>query len=192
MCGFHFFLIYICRQRDDCSNNGVRLDGFTSGKSEGRGLPHTKHKHGPALLPKETPGSVLKPVLDIIGQMEAEDPEFKAKAYFTAGEERCYTGEPIADTRFFPGWKYDASEPYVQKVKQRLDEIGICPELTAYNFCTNGSHYAGEAGIRTMGFGPSREDLAHTVDEYVEVDQLVAAMHGYIGIMEALFEEDDR
>ncbi|MBQ6426016.1 MAG: YgeY family selenium metabolism-linked hydrolase [Clostridia bacterium] len=144
------------------------------------------------LLPKETPGSVLKPVLDIIGQMEAEDPEFKAKAYFTAGEERCYTGEPIADTRFFPGWKYDASEPYVQKVKQRLDEIGICPELTAYNFCTNGSHYAGEAGIRTMGFGPSREDLAHTVDEYVEVDQLVAAMHGYIGIMEALLEEDDR
>lgn len=57
MCGFHFFLIYICRQRDDCSNNGVRLDGFTSGKSEGRGLPHTKHKHGPAdgLRPRHQP-----------------------------------------------------------------------------------------------------------------------------------------
>ena len=80
----------------------------------------------------------------------------------------------------------------MQKVKKRLDEIGICPMLTAYNFCTNGSYYAGEAGIRTMGFGPSREDLAHTVDEYVEIDQLVAAMHGYIGIMEALLEEENR
>ena len=144
------------------------------------------------LLPGETPESVLKPVLDIIAQMEKEDPAFRAKAAFTAGEERCYTGEPIADMRFFPGWKYDASEPYVQKVKKRLDEIGIRPELTAYNFCTNGSHYAGEAGIRTMGFGPSREDLAHTVDEYVEIDQLVAAMHGYIGIMEALLEEENQ
>lgn len=144
------------------------------------------------LLPGETKESVLRPVLDIIGQLEKEDPDFKAKAYFTAGEERCYTGERIADTRFFPGWKYDESEPYVQKVKKRLDEIGIRPRLTAYNFCTNGSHYAGEACIRTMGFGPSREDLAHTVDEYVEIDQLVAAMHGYVGIMEALLEEENR
>ena len=144
------------------------------------------------LLPGETKESVLQPVLDIIGQLEKEDPDFKAKAYFTAGEERCYTGERIADTRFFPGWKYDESEPYVQKVKKRLDAIGIRPRLTAYNFCTNGSHYAGEAGIRTMGFGPSREDLAHTVDEYVEIDQLIAAMQGYVGIMEALLEEENR
>ena len=34
--------------------DGVRLDGFTSGKSEVRGLPHTKHKHGPADGPRPT------------------------------------------------------------------------------------------------------------------------------------------
>ena len=48
MCGFHFFLIYICGKRNDCSLSGVRLDGFPSaGKSKVRGLPHTKHKHEP-------------------------------------------------------------------------------------------------------------------------------------------------
>ncbi len=38
----------------------------------------------------------------------------------------------------------------------------------------NGSHYAGEKGIRTIGLGPSREDLAHTVDEYVELHSFMA------------------
>ena len=71
-----------------------------------------------------------------------------------------------------------------------MDELGINPRLTEYNFCTNGSHYAGEAGIRTIGFGPSRENLAHTVDEYVEIEQLEKALLGYIGIMEALLKED--
>ena len=41
-----------------------------------------------------------------------------------------------------------------------------------------------------MGFGPSRENLAHTVDEYVEIEQLEKALLGYIGIMEALLKED--
>lgn len=35
--------------------NGVRLDDFTFGKSEVRGLPHSKHKHGPAEGPRPTP-----------------------------------------------------------------------------------------------------------------------------------------
>lgn len=34
--------------------NGVRLDDFTSGKSEVRGLSHTKHNHGPADGPRPT------------------------------------------------------------------------------------------------------------------------------------------
>ena len=34
--------------------NGVRLDDFTSGKSAVRGLPHSKHKQGPADGPRPT------------------------------------------------------------------------------------------------------------------------------------------
>ena len=67
-----------------------------------------------------------------------------------------------------------------------LHSIGQEPEITKYSFCTNGSHYAGEAGIRTFGFGPSREDLAHTDDEYCELSQLTKACEGYEAIMRAL------
>ena len=66
--------------------------------------------------------------------------------------------------------------------------VGLEPAITQYSFCTNGSHYAGEAGIRTIGFGPARENLAHTIDEYIEIDQLVKAAAGYYGIMQSVLQ----
>ena len=45
---------------------------------------------------------------------------------------------------------------------------------------------AGEAGIPTVGFGPSTERLAHTIDEYIEIDQLVGATRGFYGIMQSV------
>ena len=60
----------------------------------------------------------------------------------------------------------------MQRCLSALQELGGTPILTHYSFCTNGSHYAGELGIPTVGYGPSPEALAHTIDEYVLVDQL--------------------
>jgi acetylornithine deacetylase/succinyl-diaminopimelate desuccinylase-like protein len=64
--------------------------------------------------------------------------------------------------------------------------MGFSPEITQYNFCTNGSHYAGEAGIKTLGMGPSKENLAHTINEYIEISQLTGVTKEYYGIMKAL------
>ena len=138
------------------------------------------------LMPGETKESVLKPIRDIIEELEKEDPTFQAKVSIPVGKELCYTGEEITGERFFPGWIRDEKEEYIVKCKNRLDELGINPEIKVYDFCTNASHYAGEAGIRAIGFGPSPENLAHTVDEYIMLDDLEKACIGYEGIMEAL------
>jgi len=140
------------------------------------------------LLVGETPESVLAPFHEAIEKLSAADPRFKAKAYFAKGREACYTGVHIQGERFFPAWLYDKDEPFVADTLAGLKAAGLKPELSHYSFCTNGSHYAGEAGIRTLGFGPSREDLAHTIDEYVEVDQLHQAATGYKAIIEALLQ----
>ena len=100
--------------------------------------------------------------------------------------ERCYTGEEIGGERFFPGWVFDKDDEFVQAALAGLRSAGLNPEITQYSFCTNGSHYAGEAGIKTIGFGPSRENLAHTIDEYIEIDQLLKAVEGYYGILGAV------
>ena len=73
-------------------------------------------------------------------------------------------------------------------VLSQLESMGFQPEITQYNFCTNGSHYAGEAGIRTLGIGPSRENLAHTIDEYIELEQLEKVSQCYYGVMRALLK----
>ena len=140
------------------------------------------------LLTGETKESVLAPIQSLLNQLMAEDPQLKAKVSYATGSEKCYTGNDITGERFFPGWLYDEDDPRVQAVMKELKSRGYEPEITQYNFCTNGSHYAGEAGIFTIGMGPSLENLAHTVNEYVEIEQLEKVTDCYMGIMKALTE----
>ena len=121
-------------------------------------------------------------------KMMEEDPQLKVKASYAVGREKCHTGNEIEGERFFPGWLYDKEDDFVQAVYGKLVEKGFTPEITQYNFCTNGSHYAGEAGVKTFGLGPSRENLAHTVNEYIEIGQLTKVEECYYGVMEALLK----
>lgn len=140
------------------------------------------------LLVGETQETVLAPLKALLARMMEEDPELKVKVSYAVGQEKCHTGHEITGERFFPGWLYDEKETFVQDVASRLKEMGYMPSITQYNFCTNGSHYAGEAGIRTFGLGPSQENLAHTLNEYIEIDQLAKVTDCYYGVMQALLK----
>lgn len=141
------------------------------------------------LLVGETKESVLAPIEQVLKALMATDEKIKAKVSFASGQEMCYTGNLISGERFFPGWLFPKEADFVQEVLGELRGMGFIPEITQYNFCTNGSHYAGEAGIKTIGMGPSLEALAHTIDEYVEIDQLTKVTECYCGIMRALLKE---
>lgn len=140
------------------------------------------------LLVGETKETVLAPLKALLARMMEEDPELKVKVSYAVGQEKCHTGHEITGERFFPGWLYDEKETFVQDVASRLKDMGYMPSITQYNFCTNGSHYAGEAGIRTFGLGPSQENLAHTLNEYIEIDQLAKVTDCYYGVMQALLK----
>lgn len=137
------------------------------------------------LLTGETKESVLEPIKAAIEELKKEDPQLDAKASYAVGKETCHTGEIIEGERFFPGWLYDKEDEFIEKVYSNLKGEGFNPEVSHYSFCTNGSHYAGEKGIMTIGFGPSLERLAHTIDEYIEVEQLLSAVKGYYTINNA-------
>ncbi len=138
------------------------------------------------LLVGETKESVLAPIQKIINKLAEKNPGLKAKISLNTETVLCYTGETIGDQRFFPAWYYAPEEDFVANVHEALLGQGFESKLTHYDFCTNGSHYAGEANIKTIGFGPSEEYLAHTIDEYIEVKQLEEAVKGYGVIMQAL------
>lgn len=140
------------------------------------------------LLVGETMEGVLEPLKVLVKEMKKEDSKFEAKVSYAKGKEKCWTGNTIMGERFFPGWRYEEDSDFIQDAYTGLKESGLNPEITQYSFCTNGSHYAGEAGIKTIGFGPSRENLAHTIDEYIEIDQLIKGMNGYFGIIKELLK----
>ncbi|MGL4382189.1 MAG: M20/M25/M40 family metallo-hydrolase, partial [Bacilli bacterium] len=138
------------------------------------------------LLVGETLESVIAPIQALLDQLMAEDETLKAKVSYAQGKEECYTGNTIEGERFFPGWLYDEDEDFVQAVVTTLKDNGYNPSITQYNFCTNGSHYAGEAKIKTFGLGPSLENIAHTIDEYIEIDELIKVCDCYTLVMKAL------
>lgn len=138
------------------------------------------------LLPGETEESVLAPIQALLDRLMAEDPALRARVSYAQGEETCCTGTAIRARRFFPAWLHDEAEPFVQSILSELRAAGPEVRVTQYSFCTNGSHYAGEAGIPTVGLGPSREDLAHTDDEYIELEQLYLACQRYQAVLRAL------
>ncbi|NLC16129.1 MAG: YgeY family selenium metabolism-linked hydrolase [Firmicutes bacterium] len=138
------------------------------------------------LLVGETQEDVLGVFREIIEELKTSDPGFKAKVLIATGEARCYTGETIQALRFAPGWLLDDDHPYVTSALAAPKRAGLSPKLSHYSFCTNGSYYAGKAGIPTIGFGASHEHLAHVVDEYVEISQLISACKGYYAICEAM------
>lgn len=138
------------------------------------------------LLVGEDRDSVLAPFEKAIAELKLADSDFEARVYFASDELPCYTGASIEGTRFFPAWLYGEEEGFVAAVLAELQQAGLKPAISHYAFCTNGSHYAGEAGIATLGFGPSRENLAHTIDEYIEIEQLQQGVVGYQAILKAL------
>lgn len=141
------------------------------------------------LLTGETKEEVLAPIQALLEELMKQDSELNVKVSYAIAQETCYTGEIIEGERFFPGWLYDEKDEFVQSAYKGLKEAGINPEITQYSFCTNGSHYAGEAGIKTIGFGPSKENLAHTIDEYIEQEQLFIGAEGYYGILKSVYNK---
>ena len=129
---------------------------------------------------------ILGQVNEAIARAKAKNPDIKAKCYLAEGEEKCWTGETIKAKRYFPAWLTDEKSDFVQKALKGLKEAGIEAPISHFSFCTNGSHFAGEAGIPCIGYGPSLEELAHVRDEYIETEQLTKAAKGFQCILREL------
>lgn len=177
--------------RDDFLGNGIlELTDIISSPYPGASVvpDYCRCTFDRRLLPGETRFDVLRPLCQLIAKLKSEDLLADAKVSFANGREKCHTGSYIEAERFFPAWMADEGDSHIQKALKALKAADIDVSLSHYAFCTNGSHYAGEAGIKTLGFGPSAESLAHIVDEYIEINQLLTACKGYYSIVKALLE----
>jgi acetylornithine deacetylase/succinyl-diaminopimelate desuccinylase-like protein len=141
-------------------------------------------------IPGETEQSVLSPFQQILQAQKQRNRAFKGEVAVCQAGHTLPGGRHISVKKFPAAWKIRPSDPIVQTAVRALQSAGLDGELSTYRFCTNGSYSAGVAGIPTLGFGPSHEHLAHVVDEYIEIDQLIRAMAGYRALIDAFLGKE--
>lgn len=78
-----------------------------------------------------------------------------------------WTGLRYPADCFFPAWSIPADHPLCRASLRCWEELfpGECPRLDKWTFSTNATAIAGMFGIPAIGFGPGREDQAHSPDE---------------------------
>lgn len=120
---------------------------------------------------------------DAIAQVEALIPEeskqrVKVEALFY--EEPSYTGFVFPVDKYFPAWALDEKHDLVQAGLQARELIGLEPKpASKWSFSTNGIYWAGKANIPSIGFGPGDEVTAHTVNDRVDLNDMVKATEFY-------------
>jgi putative selenium metabolism hydrolase len=95
-------------------------------------------------------------------------------------EEPSYTGFVFPVDKYYPAWALEETHPIVQAGQETIRRLWNETRPTGkWNFSTNGTYWAGKAGIPSIGFGPGNEEFAHTSYEQVPLDEVVAATEFY-------------
>jgi putative selenium metabolism hydrolase len=97
-----------------------------------------------------------------------------------------YTGVELVNEQFYPGWSMPPDSAWLEKARRGMQAAGLDSETLSVPYCTNAAYSAGEAGIPTLVFGPSTIRLAHIVDEYVEIEQLLRFYRGLQEVLRAV------
>lgn len=95
-------------------------------------------------------------------------------------DEPSYTGFSFPVSKYYPAWLLDDKHPMTkagqETVKMLWDKTR---KLGTWDFSTNGTYWAGKAGIPSIGFGPGDEKFAHTILEQVPLKEVVDATAFY-------------
>jgi putative selenium metabolism hydrolase len=95
-------------------------------------------------------------------------------------DEPSYTGFVYGVDKYFPAWALAEEHPLVQAGQAARRQIRLPDAPTGkWEFSTNGTYWAGKAGIPAIGFGPGDETTAHTVLDSVPLADVVKATEFY-------------
>jgi putative selenium metabolism hydrolase len=124
----------------------------------------------------ETREEVVAQVSGLIPDYLQEEIQVEELFYDTPS----YTGFTFPVPKFYPPWLLEDSHPLTQAAQQTVELLwNEKRELGTWDFSTNGTYWAGKAGIPSIGFGPGNEKFAHTIEEQVPLDEVVAAAEFY-------------
>ena len=99
-------------------------------------------------------------------------------------EIQTHTGYERLVEAYYPTWLMERDNPVVQvAVEAHERQFGEAVSLGVWQFSTNGVATRGMYGMPTIGFGPGKEEHAHTPNDQVRVDDLVKATEFYVAFV---------
>jgi putative selenium metabolism hydrolase len=120
---------------------------------------------------------------DVIAQIKGLIPDYLQEEISVEElfyDEPSYTGFVFPVAKYYPAWLLDDAHPLTQAGQATIEALwGEKRPLGTWDFSTNGTYWAGKAGIPSIGFGPGDEKTAHMTDENVPLDEVVAATEFY-------------
>lgn len=94
----------------------------------------------------------------------------------------CYTGAILETVDFLPGWRCPPDDGWRQSLLGALETAGLSAAVYAAPCGTNASESAGRRGIPSFIYGPGSLAEAHIADEWVALDEILAAQAGFSAI----------
>lgn len=117
------------------------------------------------VAPGDSPEKTKAEFRALIDQLKASDPEFDAD---------------VETGKFAPPGYTPPPESVVETLKESVEYVlKRPPQISHYIFGTDGSYFSSAANLAWFGFGPGDEANAHTVNDHVMIDDLVAASKVY-------------
>jgi len=103
-----------------------------------------------------------------------------AEVFTLRYEEKAWTGLVYPMDKYYPTWVLDEGHPALAAAGRAFAKVtGRVPEISRWNFSTNGVAIMGLHDVPCFGFGPGQEDVAHTANEFVPVEDVLAACAFY-------------
>lgn len=104
----------------------------------------------------------------------------KAKVTVPEYNIKSYTGLVYPIKPYYPMWLMAGDDPLVQTAEKAYrDQFSERGDVGVWQFSTNGVVTKGVFNIPTIGFGPGREEFAHTPYDQVAAADLIKAVEFY-------------
>jgi putative selenium metabolism hydrolase len=95
-------------------------------------------------------------------------------------EEPSWTRRVYPMEKYYPTWVMPENHGVIRAAQTTFRDLFASePRIGRWTFSTNGVVINGLHGVPCLGFGPGREDLAHSPDEHVPVAEVVKACAFY-------------
>ena len=127
-------------------------------------------------LPGETRGDVLLKLRQVLNDLPGVSLDLAGL------EQMCYTGFRLQMEDFLPGWRNPEPDLWKAKMLAALSQAGLETQVFGFPGGTNAAATS-QLGISSFIYGPGSLQQAHTVDEWVQADELLAARRGFEAII---------